>query len=102
MSQELPVPFSPLKNDRFLLTFDVQNVLNLLDKDWGLIEEISNEGDYTLYSVACASATGDTAAANSVIDCARYRISSVDPGSQVLRSDDLSRWVIQIGLKYKF
>lgn len=107
LSQELPA-FS--EDHKLRLTFDVANLLNLIDKDWGVIEEYGE--DVRLFDVSCAGTNGVSDNAG-VLTCARYRISGANstllnpesatgPAGGVTRNTDRSRWQIQIGLKYEF
>jgi len=107
LSQELPA-FS--ENHKARVTLDIANVLNLIDKDWGAIEEYS-EG-VNLFNVTCAGANGVSDNAG-VLTCAKYRIAGANstllnpesvngPAGGVTRNADRSRWQIQIGLKYEF
>ena len=107
LSQELPA-FS--ENHKARLTLDISNLLNLIDKDLGVVEEYG-EG-VNLFDVSCAGANGLSDNAG-VLTCARYRISGANtsllnpesangPAGGVTRNADRSRWTIQIGLKYEF
>ena len=95
-SQELPTYF---KKHRTLLTFDIANVGNLLNDDWGIVEEFPE--DVRLFDVSCAGADG-ISDNDGVLSCSRYRISGVNTTQNVTRNTDASRWFIQIGLKYEF
>jgi hypothetical protein len=99
ISQQLP---ALRRNDKAFLTFQVQNVLNLINADWGVVEEF---GDQTLYQATCANAAGFTVAAGST-DCVRYRIGSVSDiissARTPTRNTDKSRWQIVVGLRYEF
>ena len=99
ISQQLP---GLRRADKAFLTFEISNLLNMINADWGMVEEF---GDQTLYQATCATAAGVAVAAGST-DCVRYRISSV---SDILssartptRNTDKSRWQIQVGLRYEF
>jgi outer membrane receptor for ferrienterochelin and colicin len=107
ISQQIPALF---EGNRASLTFDIGNVLNLLNSDWGVIEEYGE--DVRLFDVACAGANGVSDNAG-VLSCGRYRISgpnatllnpasSAGPAGGVTRNTDRSRWQIQVGLKYEF
>jgi hypothetical protein len=107
LSQELPA-FS--ENHKARVTLDIANVLNLIDEDWGVIDEYAE--DARLFDVSCAGANGVSDNAG-VLTCAKYRISGANstllnpesvngPGGGVSRNTERSRWQIQIGLKYEF
>jgi hypothetical protein len=98
LSQELPGAF---KGHKGYLTFDFQNVLNMLNADWGVVEEYGDQ--QTLYAAACADAAGNVTNAGTLL-CNRYRITNpstilTNPKS---RNVDRSRWQIQVGVKYEF
>ena len=98
LSQELPGAFQGHKG---FLTFDFQNVLNMINEDWGVVEEYGDQ--QTLYAAACADAAGLVNNAGTLL-CNRYRITNpstilTNPKS---RNVDRSRWQIQVGVKYEF
>ena len=95
-SQELPTFF---KGHRTLFTMDIANFANLLNDEWGIVEEFPE--DFRLFDVSCAGATGLADNAG-IASCNRYRISSVNTGQTENRSAEESRWAIQFGLKYEF
>ena len=107
LSQELPA-FGDSHKAR--ITLDIANFLNLINEEWGTIEEYGE--DVRLFDVACAGANGVSDNAG-VLSCARYRISGINttllnpasatgPAGGVTRNSDRSRWQIQVGLKYEF
>jgi Carboxypeptidase regulatory-like domain/TonB dependent receptor len=96
LSQQLP---GLRRADKAFITFEISNLLNMINADWGMVEEF---GDQTLYQATCANAAGLT----STTECVKYRISSV---SDILssartptRNTEKSRWQIQVGLRYEF
>jgi hypothetical protein len=95
-SQELPTFF---KGHKTLFTVDIQNVANLLNDEWGIVEEFPE--DFRLFDVSCAGADG-IADNDGVLSCNRYRISSVNTNQTETRNTDRSRWTILLGLKYSF
>lgn len=95
-SQELP---ALAKTHRTLFTIDIQNVANLLNDEWGVIEEFPE--DFRLFDVSCAGVDG-VADNDGVLSCNRYRISSVNTTQTETPNVDRSRWTILLGLKYEF
>jgi outer membrane receptor for ferrienterochelin and colicin len=100
ISQELPGFW---RGHRTRLTFDIQNVLNLVNDEWGVVEEFSNRrAAARIVDMRCASATGVLAGSGSTV-CDRYLVDNPNTGFLTpTRNADLSRWYIQIGLKYEF
>ncbi|NWG54267.1 MAG: TonB-dependent receptor [Hydrogenophilaceae bacterium] len=96
ISQDIPALF---QGNRARLTFDIANVLNLLNDEWGVVEEFPE--DVRLFNVACADASG-VASNLGAVTCQRYLISSVNTTQTSSLTTDESRWVIQIGLRYEF
>ncbi|MEW6016850.1 MAG: TonB-dependent receptor [Pseudomonadota bacterium] len=98
ISQELPAYF---QGHKFRLVLDVQNVLNLLNDEWGIVEEYSDVNN--LVSVSCATATGAAAPSGSPV-CDRYRYSSFNANSlrENIDNNGKSLWAIQVGLRYEF
>lgn len=106
-SQELP---GFAEGHKARVTLDIGNVLNLINKKWGVIEEYGE--DVRLFDVTCAGTNGVSDNAG-VLTCARYRIASANatllnpesatgPAGGVTRNTERSRWQIQVGLKYEF
>lgn len=96
-SQELP-GFFPGHRGR--LVFDLQNVMNLLNDEWGIVQEFSDTT--RLISVQCATSAGIAAPAGSPV-CDRYRYSN--PNTSARRTNvnnDKSLWSLQIGIRYEF
>lgn len=98
LSQELPAFFLP---GRFRLVADLQNVANLLNDEWGIVEEYGDT--INVISAQCATSTGAAAATGSPA-CDRYRYSSFNSNGNRLTVDNngKSLWAIQIGLRYEF
>ena len=90
--------------DKLRLTFDVQNLLNLIDNSWGIIDEYSDTN--RVVSVACADATGAAVTATSAnpFACNRYRYSSYQTSATQRNLDTANKslWAIQVGLRYEF
>jgi outer membrane receptor for ferrienterochelin and colicin len=96
-SQQLPGVF----RGRPRLVFDLQNVLNLINNEWGLVEEFSDTN--RVVDVQCADANGVAAAVGSPV-CARYRYSnaSTTATTRTIDTNNRSVWQLQIGIRYEF
>jgi hypothetical protein len=99
IAQDLP---GALRGHKTQLIFDIQNVLNLLNDEWGIIEEYGNP-ETRLISAACATSTGAAAATGSPA-CDRYLYSNFNPTSTTKTTDTAGRslWAIQVRLRYQF
>ncbi len=95
-SQELP---SPIEGHKLKLQVDVRNLLNLINRDWGLVSEYGDVN--TLTRVDCADAAGNAVATNSAT-CTRYRYSSVPTSVTKTRNTGLSLWYMQVSIRYEF
>lgn len=98
ISQELPAFFLP---GRFRLVADLQNVANLLNDEWGIVEEYGDT--INVVSAQCATSTGAAAPTGSPA-CDRYRYSNFNSNGGRLSIDNngKSLWALQIGLRYEF
>ena len=98
ISQQLP---GFREGHRTMLTFDVANVLNLVNDEWGIIREYGES--VNLFNAACAGADG-VADNDGAVTCNRYRISTATNSANITtsRNTEASRWAIQIGLRYEF
>ncbi|MCG9916450.1 MAG: TonB-dependent receptor [Phenylobacterium sp.] len=98
LSQELPSYFA---GHKFRVVLDMQNVLNMLNDEWGIVEEYTDVN--SLVRVNCANAAG-TAVATGDPSCARYRYSSfsADGLRENIDNNGKSVWAIQVGLRYEF
>ncbi len=96
ISQELPGLFEGHSTE---LSFQVGNLLNMLNDEWGRVEEFGDT--IGLYNVSCAGATG-LADNLGVAQCSRYRISNVTTVFSSNRNVDQSLWFMQVGLRYRF
>ena len=107
LSQQIPLPV--IKGGKLELYADIENVLNLVDSDWGALRQVPFDYSSTLVRVACLTAavptgTTPTAAqttANPTQQCAQFRYSSVVPPVEVLQTRQ-SLYGIRVGVKVKF
>ena len=96
LSQELP---TLIEGHKLKVQFDIRNVLNLLNNNWGQVAEYSDT--ITLARVTCADAAG-VAIPTTNAACPRYRYSSVPTVISKTRNTAASLWFMQIGLRYQF
>ncbi len=98
-SQELPAFWLPGK---FRFVADIQNLANLLNDEWGIVEEYGDS--LTLINAQCADAAGvvQSGAGNPV--CSTYRYSSPSTTADIKNRDNNGRsfWAVQLGLRYEF
>lgn len=103
ISQEIPSFFA---GHKFRVVLDVQNVLNLLNNKWGVVEEYgstgSGQGNNRLVDVACATAAGVAAGTGSAA-CDRYIYSNFSStATSRTINNDRSLWYAQVSLRYEF
>jgi outer membrane receptor for ferrienterochelin and colicin len=89
ISQELPGFFADHKSEIWL---DVLNVGNLINKDWGQIDEVAFPG-----SLGVVEYGGIDPATGKYV----YRFNTPDT-SRIYDDRGISRWSVQLGFRYKF
>jgi hypothetical protein len=89
VSQELPGFFGDNKAEVWL---DILNVGNLLNKDWGKIEEVAFPG-----SLGVVEYGGIDAATGRYV----YRFNTPDT-TRIYDDRGISRWSVQVGFRYEF
>jgi len=89
ISQELPGFFKDHKSEIWL---DILNVGNLINKDWGQIEEIGFPGSRGVVEYG-----GIDAATGKYV----YRFNTPDT-TRIYDGRGISRWSLQVGFRYKF
>lgn len=120
VSQELPVPI--LSGAKIKLFADLENVLNLIDSDWGSLRQVAFPYTASVVDVQCLSTptgTGTTvvpigtpaaqipAGAQAVVNtlptqtCAQYRYSNVVAPNEALSSRQ-SLYQIRVGVRFEF
>ncbi len=102
--QELPVP--GLKDGKFELFMDIENVLNLIDSDWGALRQVPFPYNAALVRVTCLSAPTPTGTAGTVNTastqtCAQYRYSNVVSPNVNLQTRQ-SLYGVRVGVRVKF
>ena len=106
VSQELPLFVG---GARLRLFADVENVLNLIDSDWGALRQVGFPYNAGLLNVSClsvATPTGTTPAAGvtntaSTGTCAQYRYANVRAPNENLNSRQ-SLYGIRVGVRISF
>ncbi len=101
VSQQLPT-FIP--GHKIRIQADIRNVLNLLNHNWGRVDEyVDAAGTSTinLARVQCADAAGNAQSAASAV-CTNYRYSNVPTQVPKQTNQFLSLWYAQISLRYEF
>jgi hypothetical protein len=90
VSQQIPGFFG---SSKFTVFADLENVLNLIDSDWGALRQVSFPYAHSLVRSACATTVGN--------NCTQYRYSSVTSPNLNLSSRQ-SLWGIRLGAKFTF
>lgn len=93
LSQEIPLPSVLGADPKFELFADIENVLNMIDKDWGSVRQVGFPYTSTLVEAACV--------ANGTNPCATYRYSAVQAPNEGLQTRQ-SLYGIRVGAKVKF
>jgi hypothetical protein len=91
--QEIPLPGVMGAEPKLELFADVENVLNLLDKDWGALRQVQFPYNSAVVRVACNVASGN--------NCTQYRYSNVLAPNEVLQVRQ-SLYQIRVGARIKF
>jgi len=105
--QEIPVPM--VRSGKIELFADIENVLNLINRDWGALRQVPFPYNAALVRVTCLNApvaTGTTPGSGVVNTstsqvCAQYRYSNVAAPSVNLQTRQ-SLYGIRVGVKVKF
>ncbi|WP_337827979.1 TonB-dependent receptor [Pseudonocardia sp. TMWB2A] len=87
--QEIPV-YGGAKIELFA---DVENVLNLIDSDWGSLRQVQFPYNASVVRVACAQMTGN--------NCTKYTYSNFAAPNKVLQTRQ-SLYGVRVGVKVKF
>ncbi len=88
IAQDIPVP--GLKDNRLQITFDVVNLMNMLNKDWGKLQFVGNQ-NMTPWSYRGIDAASGKEKIQLTLPSNRFQVSQL-----------ASRWQAQLGLRYSF
>ena len=100
--QEVPLPFG----GKMELLADVENVLNLINKDWGTIQQVGFPYTSSVVNVSCLQAatptgTAGTASTSASTPCAQYRYSSFRAPNEATNING-SLWGVRFGIRLAF
>jgi hypothetical protein len=101
VSQQLP---TLIPGHKIRIQADIRNVLNLLNHNWGRVDEYVDPAGTSMINLArvqCADANGVAQSATSAV-CTNYRYSQVPTQVQKQNNQFLSLWYAQISLRYEF
>jgi hypothetical protein len=101
VSQQLPT-FIP--GHKIRIQADIRNLLNLLNSNWGRVDEYVDASGTSMIQLAraqCADAAGNPQPNTSAI-CTNYRYSQVPTSVPKQTNQILSLWYAQISLRYEF
>ena len=95
--QEVPLPFG----GKMELLADVENVLNLIDSDWGTVRQVGFPYTATLVNVACLQTPGGAPATTPSQPCAQYSYSSFRAPNEATQING-SLWGVRFGVRVRF
>ena len=111
VSQEIPAPFinRAFPRARFRVFADVENLLNMIDSDWGALRQVPFPQTAAIVNIQCLSAATPTGTApgagvvNNVTtqNCAQYRYSNVVAPNEALNARQ-SLYQIRLGIRFDF
>jgi hypothetical protein len=91
LEQEVPTPV--FSNARIKLFGDIENIGNLINKEWGSLRQVAFPYLAPVVNVACAATTGN--------NCTQYRYSNF-ANPAVDNVGRVSLWAIRVGAKVQF
>jgi outer membrane receptor for ferrienterochelin and colicin len=89
--QEIPVPV--VDGAKIELFADIENVLNLINKNWGSLRQVQFPYNAAVVRVTCATTSGN--------NCTKYQYSNVLAPNEVLQTRQ-SLYGIRVGVRVKF
>jgi hypothetical protein len=90
VSQEIPLPARLGQVEAF---FDMENLLNFVNDEWGVLRQVPFQFAATIADVSCVSVTSN--------NCTQYRYSNVREVTQNI-IQGASVWQARFGVRYKF
>jgi hypothetical protein len=96
ISQEIPLPYKT----KVELFGDIENVLNLIDSDWGSLRQVGFPYYAQVANVTCLTTLTGTVASTVSTPCARYQYNNIR--NPAFTSDNVSLWGIRVGARFKF
>ncbi|MEY4836717.1 MAG: hypothetical protein RLZZ475_576 [Pseudomonadota bacterium] len=97
LRQEVPFVFG----GKLELLADVENVLNLINSDWGTIRQVGFPYTASLVNVTCLQTPGGAAATTPAQSCAQYRYSSFRAPIEATQING-SLWGVRFGVRLAF
>ncbi|WP_324073855.1 MAG: carboxypeptidase regulatory-like domain-containing protein [Erythrobacter sp.] len=98
LRQEVPFVFG----GKLELMADVENVLNLINSDWGTIQQVGFPYTAAVVNVQCITAAGGTTAATTPAQpCAQYRYSNFRAPNEATQLNG-SLWGVRFGVRVRF
>ena len=99
LSVRQEVPF--VLGGKLELLADVENVLNLIDKDWGTIRQVGFPYTSPVVNVQCLQTPGGAPTANAGQPCAQYRYSNFRAPNEATNING-SLWGVRFGVRVRF
>ncbi len=99
LSVRQEVPF--VLGGKLELMADVENMLNMIDKDWGTIQQVGFPYTAAVVNVQCLQAVGGAAATTPAQPCAQYRYSSFRAPNEATNING-SLWGVRFGVRVRF
>jgi hypothetical protein len=92
VSQDIPLP---AQLGRVRLFADMENVLNFINDEWGVIRQVGFPYAASIVDVTCAQTSGN--------NCTQYRYANFrEPNVNLNTSPGVSTWQLRIGARYTF
>jgi hypothetical protein len=95
--QEVPFVFG----GKLELMADVENVLNMIDKDWGTIQQVGFPYTASLVNVTCLQTANGAPATTPSQPCAQYGYSSFRAPNEATNING-SLWGVRFGVRVRF